>query len=256
MPTRDDGASSGPYIERVILRADRARDEAAFPFTIPAVRHLDGLELGAVTCFVGENGSGKSTILEALAVAAGFNAEGGSANMRFATRTSDVTLADHLRLSRRRRPRTGFFLRAESFFNVATQIEELGVGDSYGERSLHEQSHGESFLALANHRFGPAGLYLLDEPEAALSPVRQMSLLVRIHHLVAEHSQFILATHSPILMAYPGALIYRFDGAGIARVAYDDVEHVNVTRDFLNHRDLYLQRLFRAVDESRDDDDS
>ena len=155
-------------------------------------------------------------------------------------------------------PRDGFFLRAESYFNVATEIENLdraGGGppiiDSYGGVSLHEQSHGESFLALANHRFRSDGLYLLDEPEAALSPPRQLALLAIMHRLVErEGSQFVIATHSPILLAYPGAVIYRFGTDGIAPVAYEDTEHFQITRDFLAGPERYFKHLF-----TDDDDD-
>lgn len=213
---------------------------------------LDGLAPAAVTYFIGENGSGKSTILEALAVASGFNAEGGTMNFNFATRRSESPLHRCIRLGRApTRPRTGFFLRAESFFNLATEIERLDaepsfgppVIDSYGGRSLHEQSHGESFLALMKHRFGPNGLYILDEPEAALSPSRQLSLLIRMHDLLEDGSQFIIATHAPIVLAYPGATIYHVDDRGISSVEYVQTEHVQLTRDFLNDRGRFLSRL-------------
>ena len=224
-----------------------------FPFSLAAVRHLETLALHpAVTFFVGENGSGKSTLLEAIAVACGFNAEGGSKNFRFGTRQSHSELHRHLRVARGSpRPRDGYFLRAESFFNVATEIEKLDaepgaappIGPAYGERSLHEQSHGESFLALLLNRFHGEGLYLLDEPEAALSPSRQLSVITRIHDLVQEKSQFIIATHSPILMAYPDAYIYAFSQKGIQRIAYEDTEHFRVTRDFLSNRQRMLKVL-------------
>ena len=222
---------------------DRIEDPDVYPFSLPAVRALDGLELSAVTYIIGENGAGKSTILEALAVASGFNAEGGTVNFAFSTRRSESELHRYLRVARTRRPKTGFFLRAESFYNVATEIERLGVGDSYGDRSLHEQSHGESFLSLIKNRFKASGLYILDEPEAALSPSRQLSLLVRMHELVEAGSQFIIATHAPIVLAYPGATIYLLDGNGITQVDYDETEHVQLTRDFLNDRDRFLRRL-------------
>ena len=154
--------------------------------------------------------------------------------------------------ARRDGPRTGFFLRAESFFNLATTIEELdrepGMGppiiDSYGGRSLHEQSHGESFMALALHRFGPQGLYILDEPEAALSPLRQMSMLRRMHDLAQRGCQFIVATHAPIVLSYPEAWIYELGDHGLRRVEYDDTSTVRVTRDFLNQRAPTLAELF------------
>ncbi len=216
---------------------------------------LDGLELAPVTYFIGENGSGKSTILEAIAVACGFNAEGGTINFNFATRRSESPLHRCIRLARGyKRPRTGFFLRAESFFNLATEIEhrdaEPSLGppliSSYGGKSLHEQSHGESFLALMKHRFGPNGLYILDEPEAALSPSRQLSLLIRMRELLEDGSQFLIATHSPIVLAYPGASIYQLDDRGISAVDYEQTEHVCLTRDFLNDRERYLQRLLAS----------
>ena len=222
---------------------ERIEDPDVYPCSLPAVRALDGLELSAVTYIIGENGAGKSTILEALAVASGFNAEGGTVNFSFSTRRSESELHRCLRIARTRRPKTGFFLRAESFYNVATEIERLGVGDSYGDRSLHEQSHGESFLSLMKHRFKASGLYILDEPEAALSPSRQLSLLVRMHELVEAGSQFIIATHALIVLAYPGATIYLLDDKGITRVDYDETEHVQLTRDFLNDRDRFLRRL-------------
>jgi predicted ATPase len=213
MTSKRSSTSTRPteaFVLRCEIVPERVAAPDAYPFTIPAVSHIHGLRLHPkVTYFVGENGSGKSTILEAIAVAAGFNAEGGTENFRFSTRRSESALCDALRLVRgARRPRTGFFLRAESYFNVATEIDALGVADSYGGVSLHEQSHGESFLALLMNRFGANGFYVLDEPEAALSPMRQLSALARIHQLVREGSQFVIATHAPILLAYPGALIY------------------------------------------------
>ena len=195
---------SAGYLRAVRLVRDSVPDFDVYPFSIPSIRSLDELELDAkVTFLVGENGAGKSTLIEAIAVLAGFNAEGGSKHFRFATRSSESCLHQFMRPVRgHRRPRDGYFLRAESYFNVATEIEQLGVGGGYGGVSLHEQSHGESFLALVANRFGGNGLYILDEPEAALSPQRQLTLLSMIHDLV-EHraSQLVIATHSPILMA-------------------------------------------------------
>ncbi|MDO8210702.1 AAA family ATPase [Conexibacter sp. CPCC 206217] len=201
----------------------------------------------AVTFLVGENGSGKSTLIEALAVALGMNPEGGSSNFGFATRAEDHPLGDALRVARGiRRPRTDFFLRAESLFNAATYLEQLGGGalDSYGGASLHAQSHGESFLAVTLNRFGPDGLYLLDEPEAALSAQNCLTLVRRMHELVADGSQFVVATHSPLLLAYPGATIYQLSSpAGIERVAYDEAPPVQLTRSFLQSPDAFLERL-------------
>jgi len=226
---------SSQYLSRVTLRRDKVDSFDRYPFSLPAVRTLDHIDFHPkLTYFVGENGSGKSTLLEAIAVALGFNAEGGTKNFSFGTRRSHSELCDYLRVAKGfRSPRDGFFLRAESFFNVATEIEKLDeepsfgppIINSYGGRSLHEQSHGESFLALMTKRFGGQGLYLLDEPEAALSPQRQLAVLSRIHDLIEEGSQFIIATHSPILMAYPDACIYQCNKEGISQIAYQDTEH-------------------------------
>ena len=205
-----------------------------------------------VTFLIGENGSGKSTIVEALAVAAGFNAEGGSRNFRFATRSSESPLHEAIRLVRgSRRPRDGFFLRAESYFNVATQIEQLDaepgpappILPAFGGRSLHEQSHGESFFALIQHRFRGDGLYILDEPEAALSPSRQLAFLARLDQLVHMGAQFIIATHSPIIMGYPDARLMEIGQHGIRDVLYEDTEHFRVTKDFLTRRERILRHL-------------
>lgn len=243
-----------PFFRTIRIASERIEDSNAYPFSIPSVRDLNELRLAAVTYFIGENGSGKSTILEALALACGFNAEGGSMNFNFATRTSESKLHHAIRLAREsRRPRTGFFLRAESFFNLATEIERLDaepsfgrpVVESYGGRSLHEQSHGESVLALAKHRFGPSGLYILDEPEAALSPAGQLSLLSRIHELLNQGSQFIVATHAPLILSYPNATIYQLDKQGIQAVAYEQAEQVKLTRAFLNDRESFFDLLFR-----------
>ena len=235
------------FIRSVKVLRERVTDPNRYPFNIPAVRSLETLELHPrVTFLVGENGSGKSTLVEAIAVAAGFNAEGGSQNFNFATRRSESELHTVLRLVRGvRRPKTGYFLRAESYFNVATQVDGNATAlASHGGRSLHEQSHGESFLALVNNRFYPNGLYILDEPEAALSPQRQLSFLVSLHELVRDGaSQFVIATHSPIILAYPDATSYRLDGSGITETAYEDTEQFALTRDFLMDRERYLRRL-------------
>jgi predicted ATPase len=227
-------------------------DDGAYPFNLPAVRWTETLVFHPkVTFLVGENGSGKSTLIEALAVAWGFNPEGGSKNFNFANRASHSNLHRFVRPVRGvARPRDGFFLRAESFFNVGTEIERLdeeGGGPpiiaSYGGRSLHTQSHGESFFALFEHRFGGQGLYILDEPEAALSPNRQLSFLVRMHELIEAGSQFIIATHSPIILGYPDAAIHQVSDQGLEPVAYEDTEHYQVTRAFLNRRETMLETL-------------
>lgn len=241
------------YVIRIALQREKVESFDRYPFSLPVVRLLEQVDLHPkMTYFIGENGSGKSTLLEAVAVSLGFNAEGGSKNFSFGTRRSHSELHQFLRIAKGyRRPRTGYFLRAESFFNVATEIERLDkersvaplIIDSYGGRSLHEQSHGESFLALMNERFSGEGLYILDEPEAALSPQRQLAVLSRIHDLVLEGSQFIVATHSPILMAYPDAHIYQCGPGGLAAIAYEDTEHFQVTRNFLANPQRMLRTL-------------
>ena len=246
--------STDAYLRAVRLLRDQVPRFDEYPFSIPAIRTLEELTLDAkVTFLIGENGSGKSTLIEAIAVLAGFNAEGGTKSFNFATRRSESPLHQFMRPVRGvKRPRDGFFLRAESYFNVATELERLDEGsgeliDAYGGVSLHEQSHGESFLALAMHRLRGHGLYILDEPEAALSPQRQLTLLAIMHDLVeGKGSQFIIATHSPILMAYPNATLYRLGTEGIAPIAYEDTEHYTITRDFLNSPDRFFKTLFRA----------
>lgn len=244
------------FIERVDLRDDLERDPAGYPFSIPAVRALaDGLVLHPkVTFFVGENGSGKSTILEAIAVAAGFNAEGGTRNFNFETRASHSPLHEHLRVAWSRRPKDGFFFRGESFFTVASEIEALDkvqpLMHCYGGRSLHERSHGEAFLALVNNRFGGDALYLLDEPESALSPARLLSLISAIANLVRRDSQVVIATHSPVLLAYPDAKIYSFGPDGVAETTWAETEHVQLTRDFLNAPGRYLKHLLDPGDDA------
>jgi predicted ATPase len=242
------------YLLKAELIWERVEDRSAFPFALDAIASLHEIEFHPkATFFIGENGSGKSTLIEGLAVAWGFNPEGGSRNFNFATFASHSALNKALRLVKSvKRARDGFFLRAESYFNLATNIESMdaepGPGRKiiagFGGKSLHKQSHGESFFALLDNRFRGNGLYILDEPEAALSPSRQMSMLVRMHDLIAENSQFIIATHSPILMAYPDAWIYQIGAKGIDRVAYEDTEHYEVTRSFLNrHEDMVRQLL-------------
>jgi predicted ATPase len=222
-----------------------------YPFCIPAVRHLERLEFHpAVTFFIGENGSGKSTLLEAIAAKCGLNAEGGSKNFRFATQETHSNLHARLRIERGwERPTDGFFLRAETFYNVATEVDRLGVESAYGNKSLHAPSHGEAFLTLILERFQGNGLYLLDEPEAALSPQRQLSVLTLFHRLIHHRSQLIIATHSPILLAYPRARIYLLSEQGISEVRYTDTEHYQVTKDFLSRYERMLELLLSAEEE-------
>ena len=178
-----------------------------------------------VTLFSGENGSGKSTLLEALAIASGFNPEGGTRNYHFSTDDSHSELCGAIRLTRSvRRPTWGYFLRAESFYNVATKEEEYSHGPGGRPQHFHEKSHGESFLALVQNTFRCDGFYLLDEPEAALSPQRQLTLLAEIDRLARDGSQFIVVTHSPILLGLPGAEILSFDGGAIHPIAYEDTD--------------------------------
>ena len=241
------------YIREILLREPPPPD--SYLRDIPAVRHLmqqGRLAFDApVTCLVGENGTGKSTLIEAIAVACGFNAEGGSRNYRFATAKTHSPLWECLTVAKSDYPRDGFFLRAESFYNAASYLEELDripaaahpVLDAYGGNSLHNCSHGEAFLTLVQQRFGGHGLYILDEPEAALSPTRLLTLLAEIHRLVQTESQLIIATHSPLLMAYPGARILELSDAGIRPVNWKDTEHYLVTRKFLNDPDGVLKTL-------------
>ncbi len=242
------------YIRAVRLKPHTDRD-LGYTASIPAIHNLKRLELKSpVTFFVGENGSGKSTLLEAIAVAFGFNPEGGTQNFHFATSETHSPLYRYLTLEKGiHRPKDGFFLRAESFYNVASEVDRLeevdmGLLRSYGGKSLHNQSHGESFLALALNRFGGNGLYLLDEPEAALSPQNQLTLLSRIHQLVELKSQFIIATHSPILMACPDAEIYSISEKGIVSTEYERTEHYQLTKTFLENPRRMLRYLLEESD--------
>ena len=241
-----------PFLYGFRLDCEAVPSFDEYPFSVPAIKTLGQVKLHpSVTFFVGENGSGKSTLIEALAVKNRFNPEGGSKNFDFATRASHSLLSGYLQLdTSRRRATDGYFLRAESFFNVATEIEKLDqegagrkLGPSYGDIPLHEQSHGESFFALLTNRLFGDGLYIFDEPEAALSPMRQMSMLVLMKGLVDNGAQFIIATHSPILLAYPDALIYQITDSGMEPVPYTETEHYRVTRDFLNRPEKMLGLL-------------
>jgi predicted ATPase len=238
-----------PYLRGIELLRDQVDSFSVYPFSLPAVRHMTELEFHPkVTYIVGENGTGKSTILEALAVAWGFNPEGGSRNFNFSTRSSHSGLHECLRLIRGAgKPRDGFFFRAESFYNLATNLDQLGgtLINSYGGRSLHDQSHGEAFFATFLNRFTGQGLYILDEPESALSPLRQMSLLAIMHELVLKDSQFIIATHSPIVMAYPDAAIYQLTETGFAELPYEETEHYRVMKDFIDNRKRMLDILMQ-----------
>lgn len=233
------------YLRSIKLLRDKIDCFNQFPFFLPVFRDLDYLEFHPqVTFIVGENGTGKSTLMEAIAIAWGFNPEGGTQNFNFSTKNSHSELYEYIRLIRGvRKPRDGFFLRAESFYNVATQIDELGISNYYGGRSLHEQSHGEAFFATFMNKFKGNGLYILDEPEAALSPMRQMAMISRMHELANNHSQFIIATHSPIIMGYPNAIILQISNKGIDVVEYEKTEHYIIMKEFINKRKKMLKVL-------------
>lgn len=239
------------YFEAVRLEREAVGSFGEYPFSIPSIRHLHRLEFHpAVTFFIGANGSGKSTLLEAIAVKAGFSAEGGDKQLHFNTHDTHSPLHACLKLERAfGRPTDGFFLRAESFYNVASQLENLGSSfQAYGGKPLHQQSHGEAFLAVLKERLQGGGVYLFDEPEAALSPQRQLSVLTLMQRLVFHQSQLIIATHSPILLAYPHARIYQFSESGIAEVKYTDTEHYQITKNFLNRHERMLELLLDTED--------
>lgn len=239
------------FINKIILNSD----PHGYLEDLPVIKFLKKekeIELNsAVTFFVGENGTGKSTLLEATAVAYGFNAEGGSRNFNFSTNKTHSELYKHITLSKGLRAKDGFFLRAESLYNAATYIDKIDaepsfdppVIEGYGGISLHSQSHGESFLSIVQNRFYGNGLYILDEPEAALSPMRLLTLIGEINYLVKNNSQLIIATHSPILMAFPEADILEFSEKGIKRVDYKETEHYQVTKSFLDNPEKMLRYL-------------
>lgn len=266
------------HLRRVDKKATYPRNAQTFPFNVPALAHLEHLEFTApVTFFVGENGSGKSTLLEALAVAAGLPAVGSEETDRDRSLAPVRELARHLKLTWRRRTHRGFFLRAEDFFGFARRLsaiqaeleaEMAALESEYAGRStqarnlarmpyarelgelrrrygagLDAQSHGESFLLLFQQRFVPDGLYLLDEPEAPLSPLRQIGLLSLLKEMTAQGGQFIIATHSPILMAFPGAQILSFDHTPPRPIPWEELEHVTLTRAFLNDPQAFLAHL-------------
>ncbi len=245
-PARATGA---PFLLRIESRTEKV-DPRKYPFNIRALSHGIDLTLRSkVTFFVGENGSGKSTLLEALAECCGFNPEGGNRDHHRATFADRSPLARALRLSWRPKVTEGFFMRAESFYNFATYIEQVSDLRAYGGKSLHGQSHGESFISLFANRF-ERGIYILDEPEAALSPQRQLSFLKIIHDLATPgHAQFIIATHSPILLSYPDAVLFDLDADTIREIDYRETKHFLITRDFLNSPDSFLKHLLGRVDD-------
>jgi predicted ATPase len=250
-----------PFIEYVDILHGRTELVSPYAAEIGAIKNLKRLTLHPkVTFFIGENGTGKSTLLEAIAVADGFNPEGGTRSFHFASRESHADLYKWIRLGRGvrgKRRSDGFFFRAESFYNVATEIERLAFDPAkspYGATSYHDQSHGEALLNLFVNRLRGDGLYLLDEPEAALSPQRQLTFLAAMHELIEHEAQFVIATHSPIIMAYPDALIYEFSRDGLRTVSYRDTEHYRVTSAFLNRPEQMLRHLFEDDDAPSDGD--
>lgn len=238
------------YLREVELRRGLVPDATRYPFSIPALRSMEQVTLrGSVTFLVGENGSGKSTLLEGIAHQCGFAIAGGGRNNRFEVESSESALGPYLRLRWLPKMTQGCYLRAETFYHFATYLDRLeeespGALAPYGGRSLHAQSHGESFLALFTNRFGRQAIYLLDEPEAALSPARQLAFLKVMHDLSPE-AQFVIATHSPILLGYPGAQILTFDTDPVSEISYEETDHYQVTRGFLERRSSVLAELFR-----------
>lgn len=238
-----------PYLQSISLKRDGIDAFDRYPFDIPAVRELDTIEFHPdVTFLVGENGSGKSTLVEAIALLMGFGPEGGTKSVQFRTSDDISPLHKYLKPSRSfKKPDDYYFLRAESFYNVATYMDDVGYLGGYGDKSLHARSHGEAFMTTLTMKLRGRGLYIFDEPEAALSPTRQMAALSAIHQLIEEDSQFIIATHSPILLSYPKARILLLDGTGISDISYEDTEHYAITRDFLNN---YERQLAILLDDS------
>lgn len=242
------------YIREVRLKREQIFSYDHFPLNLPVIRYLDEIVFHPnITYIVGENGTGKSTLLEGIALSLGFNAEGGTLNFNFSSYDSHSDLDEYLRVVKGvERASDGFFFRAETFYNVATNIEEMDrepggrkIIDSFGGKSLHEQSHGESFFAAFMERFGENGLYILDEPEAALSPLRQLSMLARIHELINAGSQFIISTHSPIIMAYPQAKIIQLTGEGIQELRLEETSHYSIMKQFFEDRERLLHHLFQ-----------
>ena len=231
-------------LKRIELQQERIPSFDTYPFNIPSIKNLEQINIeNKVTFFVGENGSGKSTLLEAIADKCDFNTAGGGRNNYYDVHASQAALGEYIRLSWLPKLTNGFFLRAESFYHFASHIDAVGA-EAYGGQSLHAQSHGESFFSLFSNRFNSKGIYLLDEPEAALSPQRQLAFLKLMHDLVhTEGSQFIIATHSPILLGYPGATILSFDDHQIKEIDYEMTDHYQITKYFLDNRDMFLKEI-------------
>ncbi|MGG1663593.1 AAA family ATPase [Brevibacillus sp. NRS-1366] len=229
------------YLRTIKLLREEFPDTKQYPFGLPSLQKIDEIELeSSVTFFVGENGSGKSTLLEAIAYQCGFHTAGGSRNNYYEVEKSESSLGDYIRLSWMPKLTNGFFLRAESFYQFASHIDDTNGYKNYGGRSLHEQSHGESFFSVFANRFSGKGIYLLDEPEAALSPMRQLAFLYVMKDLIEDGAQFLIATHSPILMGLPGTKILNFDASPLEAIRYEDTEHYQITRRFLENPHKYL----------------
>lgn len=245
-------------LKKITLLRERIENQDSYPFTVPPIRALTELNFRSRNCFfAGENGTGKSTLLEALAAHYGFGPEGGNRNFQSNTTESNHSidpLVKALRLSFDKRKGAGFFLRAESLFSTVSYMDALDkepgfggrISDSYGGRSLHTRSHGETFMTVLDLKFQRNGLFLLDEPEAALSPQRQLAFLVLIPDVLRKHrdAQFIISSHSPVLLGYPAAQIFSFDNGCIHEVDYGDVAAFQIVRRFLNHRESFLEELF------------
>ncbi|TDF93878.1 AAA family ATPase [Paenibacillus piri] len=246
------------FLREITILREKFPSIGRYPFSVPALAGTRGLRLREpVTFFVGENGSGKSTLLEAVAWQCGFHTAGGSTNQAYELEGTESDFGPFIRLSWSPKVTNGFFLRAESFFGFANYLDQMvreqpGYRDEfyapYGGKSLHEQSHGESFLSLFRNRFGRKAIYLLDEPEAALSPARQLSLL-SVFRRLSPDSQFIVATHSPILLGYPDAQIYSFDEGPIREIDYEETSHYQLTRRFLENRGSIFRELFAEDEE-------
>lgn len=241
------------YLKRISLLQEKVLIWNKYPFTIPSIKNMHDINIDSkVTFFVGENGTGKSTLLEAIADKCDFHTAGGSRNNIYDVHASESALSPYIRLSWLPKVTTGFFLRAESFYQFASHIDDIDdTGySSYGGKSLHTQSHGESFLSLFQNRFKGRAIYLLDEPEAALSPSRQLTFLKIIHDLsTKQEAQFIIATHSPILLGYLNATILSFDGEKISKIDYKDTEHYQITSYFLHNREKFLDELLKDEEE-------
>jgi len=248
-------------LKKIILRRERVQDWNSYPFCVPAIRNLEEVSFKSRVCFfAGENGTGKSTLLEAIAVHYGFGPEGGNRNLHSDSTTSNQSidpLARSLHLAFSNRTGAGFFLRAESFFTVVSHMDELDqepsfappISASYGGRSLHTRSHGETFLTLLELKFRCNGQFLMDEPEAALSPQRQLSFMLLLHDILQRHNdaQFIISSHSPVLLGYPDAQILSFDDGQIHEITYEDTASTQIVRRFLNNREGFLDKLFKET---------